>query len=91
MESYNVYSSKGVGKRMVKDRQKGQNQIRVQEVQSGRRSVTCSRQAEWSGTKSRNRQGSKLGGLEKGDRKKQEDGITGTGETDQGVTKLRFS
>jgi hypothetical protein len=39
---------KGVGKRMVMDRQKGQNQIRVQEVQSGRQARGQGRQ-KWSG------------------------------------------
>ena len=36
LESFSVFQSKGEGKRIVVDMQKGQNQIRVQEVQSGR-------------------------------------------------------
>ena len=66
LESYNVYSSEGVGKRMVVDRQKGQNQIRVADKLM----------VKQAGTKSRNRQGSKPGGLEKGECKKQENGNT---------------
>jgi hypothetical protein len=45
---------------MVVDRQKGQNQIRVQEVQSGRQA-----HCQAGGYKVPNRQGSKPGGLEK--------------------------
>ena len=53
LESHNVYSSKGVGKRMVVDRQKGPNQIRVQEVQSGRQ------------TRGQGRENSQAGGYNK--------------------------
>jgi glucose dehydrogenase len=37
---------KEVGKRMVVDREKGQNQIRVQEVQSGRQASGRGRQVQ---------------------------------------------
>jgi hypothetical protein len=53
---------------MVVDRQKGQKQIRVQGVQSGREAGRIVRQT---GTESRNRQGSKPGGLEKGEKQKE--------------------
>jgi hypothetical protein len=57
---------------MVMDRQKGQNQIRV----ADRLVVKAGRMVRQAGTKSRNRQGSKPGGLEKGECKKQENGKT---------------
>ena len=59
----------------LSDRQKGPNQIRVQEVQSGRQARGQGRQnGQASGYKVQKQQGSKPGGLEKGECKKQENG-----------------
>ena len=53
---------------MVVDRQKGQNQIRVQEVKSGRQAHGQGRQkGQAGGYRVQKRQGSKPGGLEKGE------------------------
>jgi hypothetical protein len=65
LESYNVYSSKGVGKRMVGDRHKvkTRSESRRYRVADGL-VVKAGRMVRQVGTMSRNRQGSKPGGLE---------------------------
>ena len=59
------------------DRQKGQNQIRVQEVQSGRKACGQGRQNGQAGEYKVQKQARvKRAGLEKGECKKQENGKT---------------
>ena len=60
---------------MIVDRQRGQNQISPGGTEvADRLVVKAGRMVRQAGTKSRNRQGSKPGGLEKGECKKQENG-----------------
>ena len=64
---------KGVGKRMVVDRLKVKTRSESRRYRVAHRFVVkAGRIVRKAGTKSRNRQGSKPGGLEKGELKKQE-------------------
>ena len=64
VESYNVYSSKGVGERMVMDMQKVKSRSESRRYRvADRLVVKAGRIVRQAGTESRNRQGSKPGGL----------------------------